>query len=187
MRAVPKSVRSRSAYAASKASSCQSKPPQRSAVQVSIGRRIERKSASSPVSPMPGVRAREDRGGRLALQIVDRVARVGQPAQRRRLLLDEPAHERAVLVERRALARRVLLEREGDLRAALGRRTPRGRNRAWTRRDEAHEARASDYAAAADRLLPGSSGTSTPCGCRRPAPTSGSRVRQRGHGRPTRR
>ena len=51
--AVPNSVCSRSAYAASNASSCQSKPPQRSAVHVSIGRRIERKSASSPVSPSP--------------------------------------------------------------------------------------------------------------------------------------
>ncbi len=53
VRALPKSVCSRSAYAASKASSCQSKPPLRSAVQVSIGTRIERNSASSPVSPRP--------------------------------------------------------------------------------------------------------------------------------------
>ena len=109
------------AYAASNASSCQSKPPQRSAVHVSIGSRIERKSASSSVSAEPGVRAREDRGGRLAPKVLDRVARVGQAAQRRRLLLDEAAHERPVLVERRPAARRVLLEGERHLRAALGR------------------------------------------------------------------
>src|SRR4051794_14342495 len=66
-------------------------------------------------------RAREDRRGGLTLQIVDRIACVGQPPQRRRLLLDERAHERAVLVQRRPLARRVLLERERHLRAALGR------------------------------------------------------------------
>ena len=53
VRFVPKSVCSRSAYAASNASSFQSKPPQRSAVHVSIGSRIDRKSASSPVSPIP--------------------------------------------------------------------------------------------------------------------------------------
>ena len=66
------------------------------------------------------VRAREDGCRRLAAEILDRVARIGQPAQRRRLLLDEPLHERAVLVERRAVARRVLLERERHLRSALG-------------------------------------------------------------------
>src|SRR4051794_41576264 len=62
-------------------------------------------------------RSREDRRGGLTLQIVDRIACVGQPPQRRRLLLDERAHERAVLVQRRPLARRVLLERERHLRS----------------------------------------------------------------------
>ena len=82
----------------------------------------------------PGVRAREDRRGRLALQIVDRVARIGQPAQRRRLLVDEAAHERPVLVERRsARASRAPRTRTGPARRAR-RRTPRGRRRAGTRR-----------------------------------------------------
>jgi hypothetical protein len=64
---------------------------------------------------------REDRRGGLVLQVLDRVARIGQAAQRRRLLLDERAHERPVLVQRRAAASRMLLEGERDLRAALGR------------------------------------------------------------------
>ena len=77
-----------------------------------------------------GVRAREDRRGRLALQIVDRVARIREAAKRRRLLVDEAADERPVLVERRTVARRVLLERERHLRAALGGERSRGRRRA---------------------------------------------------------
>ena len=52
-RAVPKSDSSISAYAESKASSCQSNPPQRSATAASSGRRIVRKSASSSVEPRP--------------------------------------------------------------------------------------------------------------------------------------
>ena len=64
---------------------------------------------------------REDRRCRLPSQVVDCVAGVGQPTQRRRLLFDEAAHERAVFVERRALTRRVLLEGERQLGAALGR------------------------------------------------------------------
>ena len=70
--------------------------------------------------PEPRVRVREDRRRRLAAQVVDRVARVGEPAQRRRLLRDEGAHERPVLVERGPVAGRVLLEGERKLRAALG-------------------------------------------------------------------
>ncbi len=66
------------------------------------------------------MRAREDRGRRLPLEVVDRVPRIREPAKRRRLLLDERAHERPVLVERRPVRRRVLLEGERDLRAALG-------------------------------------------------------------------
>jgi len=38
--------------------------------------------------------AGEDRGGRLALQVVDRVARIREAAERRGLLLDEAANER---------------------------------------------------------------------------------------------
>ena len=64
---------------------------------------------------------REDRRGRLAAEVVDRVARVGQAAQRRRLLLDEAADERPVLVERGPAAGRMLLEGERQLGAALGR------------------------------------------------------------------
>ena len=67
------------------------------------------------------VRAGEDRGGRLALEVVDRIARIGQASQRRRLLFDETPHERPVLVERRPVTRHVLLERERHLCAPFGR------------------------------------------------------------------
>src|SRR5262249_17838819 len=71
--------------------------------------------------PEGRVRVREDRGGRLAPEILDRVARVGQPAQGRCLLRDERPDEGPVLVERGAVPGRVLLEREGQLGSALGR------------------------------------------------------------------
>ena len=45
-------------------------------------------------------------------QVIDRVAGVGEAAQRRCLLVDEAPDERPVLVERRPFARRVFLERE---------------------------------------------------------------------------
>ena len=127
----------------------------------------------------PRVGAREDRRRGLPLQIVDRVARVRQPPQRRRLLLDEAAHERPVLVERRPFPGRMLLERERDLRAALGRERRRGRTRAATRRDAGREARPG-VTRAAGRLLPGTPGTSRSCGCRRPGPTSESAHRSAG-------
>ena len=139
----------------------------------------------------PGVGAREDRGRGLALQIVDRVARVGQPAQGRCLLLDEAADERAVLVERRACSRRVLLERERDLRAALGRE--RAEAEAAQRLVEMRCAKRRAMRAHVRQYAPrGLSPTwhvghqyamrlSSPC------PHDRIRVRQRGHGRPTRR
>jgi hypothetical protein len=46
------------------------------------------------------MRTREDRCSRFALEIVDRVARIGQTTEGRRLLLDETSNERPVLVER---------------------------------------------------------------------------------------
>ena len=89
----------------------------------------------------PRVRPREDCGGRLAPQVVDRVTGVGQPPERRRLLLDEPAHERAVLVQRRPVA----WSRAPRRRTALARRarprTPRDRTRAATGRDAGRAAR----------------------------------------------
>ena len=137
---------------ASNASSCQSKPPQRSAVHVSIGSRIDAEERVVARLAEPGVCAGEDRGSRLAPQVVDRVARVGQPPRGRRLLLDEAADERAVLVERRPSGR-VLLERERDLRAALGGERRRGRTRAATRRDAGRAAREPTRRAAAPPCL----------------------------------
>jgi len=67
------------------------------------------------------VRVREDRGGGLAPEIVDRVARVRETPKRRGLTVDEATNKRPVLVERRAVARRMLLERKRELRAALDR------------------------------------------------------------------
>ena len=63
-------------------------PPQRSAVPVEL-QEDERKSAWSFVSTRPE-RPRVDCGGGLAPQVVDGVASVGQPTERRRLLVDEP-------------------------------------------------------------------------------------------------
>src|SRR5207253_383294 len=68
----------------------------------------------------PGMGTCEDRRRGLAPKVVDRVARVGEATQGRRLLVDETADERPVLVERRpAAACRMLFEGEGKLRAAL--------------------------------------------------------------------
>ena len=137
-----------------------------------------RKSASSSVDADARVRVREDRGRRLAAQVVDRVARVGQPPQRRRLLLDEAAHERAVLVERRPVARRMLLERERQLRAALDGERGEAEARAATRRDAVRAATPHASVTRARGLVSylAGAGTSTPSGWRRPGPTSGSRV-----------
>jgi hypothetical protein len=117
---VPKSDCSISAYADVKASSCQSKPPQRSATAVSIGSRIVRNRASSSLDPRVRARARRSQrrardGGRRS-----RCA-CREPAQRRRLLVDEAADERPVLVERGSSTRRMLLERERELGASLDR------------------------------------------------------------------
>ena len=80
-----------------------------------------RKSASSSVEPTPECACAKiaAAGSRRRSSIALRAS--GQPAQRRRLLLDEAAHERPVLVERRPAARRVLLERERQLGPALDR------------------------------------------------------------------
>ena len=67
----------------------------------------------------PGVGAREDRRGRLALQLLDRDQRVGAVSQAGRPLLDERAHERAVLVERRAARMLVLDEGDGQLGSVI--------------------------------------------------------------------
>ena len=71
------------------------------------------------------MRAREDRGGRLAQQLVDRELRVGSRSQRVCAVLDERLHERAVLVERRLRVGGVLLEGERQLGAALDLREQR--------------------------------------------------------------
>ena len=65
------------------------------------------------------VRAREDRRGRLARELLQGDRRVLPARKPRRARLDEPAHERPVLVERRPAAAAVLLEREGDVGTAL--------------------------------------------------------------------
>ena len=67
------------------------------------------------------MRAREDRGGGLAQQLVERDPRVLARRQRARARLDERPHERPVLVERRPVALHVLLERERQLVAFLER------------------------------------------------------------------
>ena len=129
-RAVPKSERSISAYARVERIVVPVEPA------AALGDRGEHRQQNRPEERVvlrradSRVRVREDRRGRLAAQVVDRVPRVGQPAQRRRLFLDEAAHERPVLVERRPAARRVLLERERQLRPALDRERRRGRTRA---------------------------------------------------------
>ena len=64
-----------------------------------------RKSACSSVGARPGVRAREDRRGGLAQELVEREPRVLASCQLVRARLDERAHERPVLVERRAAER----------------------------------------------------------------------------------
>ena len=58
------------------------------------------------------VRTREDRGGVLALQLLDGDSRVLVPRELVRTRLHERAHERPVLVQRRTVERGVLLERE---------------------------------------------------------------------------
>ena len=63
--------------------------------------------------------AREDRRGRLALQLLERDQRVVAAAQPRRALLDERAHERAVLVQRRPARVLVLDERDRQLGAVV--------------------------------------------------------------------
>ena len=135
---------------------------------------IERKSASSSVSEAR-VRSREDRGGRLALAVVDRVPGVGKAPQRRRLLLDEAADERPVLVERRAVTRRVLLERERNLSPAL--RRERGEAEAAQRLVQVRcpESHTRELRAARVCSSLAAPGTSTSSGCRRPGRRSGSR------------
>ena len=64
-----------------------------------------------------GVRARVDRSGRLAPELLEREHRVGALAQQVRALLHEAAHERSVLVESRARRTVVLLEGERQLPA----------------------------------------------------------------------
>ena len=95
----------------------------------------------------PVVRAREDRGGRLARQVVKSVARVRQSAQRRRMLLDEAAHERAVLVQGRSLPGRVLLERERQLRPAFGRERGKAERAQGLVEVQSSKRHAGDYAA----------------------------------------
>ena len=63
------------------------------------------------------MRTREDSGGRLALQIGNRLTHVVSLEETVGVRLDEAAHKRAVLVERRAAVRPVLLEREREVRA----------------------------------------------------------------------
>ena len=63
--------------------------------------------------------AREDRGGRLALQLLERDQRVVPAAEPWRALLDERPHERAVLVERRPAGVLVLDERDRQLGAVV--------------------------------------------------------------------
>jgi hypothetical protein len=58
------------------------------------------------------VRARVDRGGALAMELLERDRRVVAATEAARASLDEVAHERPVLVQRRAVASAVLLERE---------------------------------------------------------------------------
>ena len=67
------------------------------------------------------MRAREDRGGRLAQQLVERDPGVVALRERVRARLDERAHERPVLVERRPVPLDVLLERERQVVALLER------------------------------------------------------------------
>src|SRR5207245_7054674 len=65
------------------------------------------------------MRAREDRRRRLALEVVDRDARVLATREPVRTNLDERADERTVLVQRRPVERRVLLEGERDVGAVV--------------------------------------------------------------------
>ena len=187
VRDVPKRVCSKSRYADSNASSCQSKPPQRSAVHASIGSRIERKSASSPASPKPAcARAKiAAAGSRRRSSIAFRAS--GSRRSVGACSSTKPAHERPVLVERRPVARRVLLEGERHLRAALGGEggeTERAQGLVEVWRAQAHT---KGVTPAADRLLPDRSHTSRSSGCRRPAPTSGSGRRSADTAGPARR
>ena len=61
------------------------------------------------------MRPREDRGGRLALELVERHLCVLEGRDRVRAILQEGADERPVLVERRAACGLVLLEREREV------------------------------------------------------------------------
>ena len=71
------------------------------------------------VRPRAGVRAREDRGRRLATELVHRKLRVGSAPERVRARLDERFDEGPVLVERRPVVGAVLLESERQVGAAL--------------------------------------------------------------------
>ena len=66
-----------------------------------------------------GVRARIDRGGALAVQLLERNRRVVTPAETAGAGLDEVAHERPVLVEGGPVTPAVLLEREGQRLAGV--------------------------------------------------------------------
>src|SRR5439155_4238326 len=65
------------------------------------------------------VRARKDRCCGLALQVLDRDARIVASRKLVRTHLDERTHERPVLVQRRTVERGVLLERERQIGAVV--------------------------------------------------------------------
>src|SRR5262249_38516762 len=90
------------------------------------------------------VRTGEDRRGRLALQLLDREARIVAPRKPVRPRLDERTHERPVLVQRRPVERRVLLERERQLRAVVEVREQDSERAEAERAERAVEVRGAD-------------------------------------------
>jgi hypothetical protein len=95
----------------------------------------------------PDMGSREDRGGRLALQLLERDQSIVPTAKPRGALLDERPDERPVLVEGRAGPMLVLDERDGEVGAVVELaeqererskdEAPQGRVEVWSSRSHA--------------------------------------------------